>query len=303
MRVKLLGTAAGGGFPQWNCACRNCRTFRDGTFTGKARSQLQVALTEDQNSWVLLNASPDIRSQIEAEPALQPRAVRDTPISAVVLTGAEIDQILGLLAMREFQEFRIYATSSVQQVLREDNSMFAALNRGPAEWREITPGAPFRLEFTNGTACCTPLSFGKHFPGYVPERRRQSLSSGEMSLGLMIQASSGRRVAFFPAVPTIDRALVTQLESADVILFDGTFWSDDELIQVRHAGPSARDIGHVPVFGPGGSLEMLAKLKCGRKIYVHVNNTNPMLDEAGPEYRQLREAGCEIAEDGWEFEL
>jgi pyrroloquinoline quinone biosynthesis protein B len=307
MHVKLLGTAAGGGFPQWNCACRNCRSLREGSFSGKSRTQLQVAISPDCEHWFLLNASPDIRSQIEGDPVFHPRdAVRATPISGVILTSADLDQVLGLLMLREFQQFRIYATAGLQQILREDNSMFAVLNRVPEQvrWVDVVPGQAFPLSSTSGKASLwsTPLSLGEHLPAYVSEQRRHDIRNSETLLGLVMQGSSGRRLGYFPAVPAIDPALLRELASADVVLFDGTFWVDDELNRIRGTGPTAREIGHVPVSGPGGSLQLLSGVKA-RKIYIHINNTNPMLDESGAEYRQVRAAGWEVGEDGWEFEL
>jgi pyrroloquinoline quinone biosynthesis protein B len=306
MRVKLLGTAAGGAFPQWNCACKNCRSLREGSFHGKSRSQLQVAISPDGTNWVLLNASPDIRTQIEAHPALHPRAgIRSTPILAIVLTTADLDQILGLLQLREFQKFQIYATRGLQLVIRDDNSMFAALNRTPGQvsWINTTPSEAFSLPFNGKTSiCCTPVSVGQHFPSYVSAQRRKSIPGDELLLGLMIKSSSGRCLAYFPSVPAIDAALQQNLAGADVVLFDGTFWSDEELCRIRGTGETSLAMGHVPIWGPGGSIERLSSLKA-RKIYVHINNTNPMLDESGPEYGQAHQAGWEIAEDGWEFEL
>lgn len=306
MRVKLLGTAAGGAFPQWNCACNNCRSLREGTFQGKSRSQLQVAISPDGNNWVLLNASPDIRTQIETDPDLHPRqGIRGTPLSAIVLTTADLDQVLGLLQLREFQQFQIYATAALQQIICHDNSMFGVLNRTPGQvsWIETAPGGTFSLP-CNGKAAirCTPVSVGQHFPGYVPEDRRKNIARDEVLLGLIIKSPSGQCLGYFPNVPSIDTALQLTLASADVILFDGTFWSDEELCRIRGTGETARVMGHVPVSGLGGSIERLSGLKA-RKIYVHINNTNPMLDESGPEYREVSEAGWEIAEDGWEFEL
>lgn len=308
MRVKLLGSAAGGGFPQWNCGCPNCRSLRDGTFRGKARTHLEVAISQDNRSWFLLNASPDIRQQIEAHPDLYASGeVRGTPVRGVILTSGDLDQILGLLMMREFQQFRIYATRSIQHILREDNSMFAVLNRVPeqVEWIEITPGRNFRLSAKDGTAnlCCTPVSLESHFPAYVAEQQRHNLASSEMLMGLLLRGASGRRLAYFPAVPKIDRPLLDYLENSEVVLFDGTFWSDTELRHVRGSGPTAREIGHVPISGADGSLRGLSRLSVARKIYVHINNTNPILDESSAEYRQVREAGWEIAEDQWELEL
>jgi pyrroloquinoline quinone biosynthesis protein B len=306
MRIKLLGTAAGGAFPQWNCACRNCRLLREGRFSGKARTQLQVAVTADDKSWFLLNTSPDIRLQMENDPVFQPTgAIRATPVSGVVLTSGDLDQVLGLLMLREFQKFRIFATRALQQILREDNSIFSVLNRDPDQvsWEEIAPGTSFALGSHDGQRlCCTPVSLDRHLPSYVPETRQRQLPADQTLLGLMIQSSSGRKLGYFPAVPSIRPALLRDLQSADVVLFDGTFWSNDELREIRGTGPTAREIGHVPVSGQDGSLAALSGLKA-RKIYVHINNTNPMLDQSSAEYRQVREAGWEIAEDGWEFEL
>jgi pyrroloquinoline quinone biosynthesis protein B len=305
MHVSILGSAAGGGFPQWNCACSNCRSLRNGSFSGKARSQLQVAISPDGQSWFLLNASPDIRCQIEACPSLHPRnGTRHTPISGILLTSADLDQVLGLLQLREFQPLTIRATASIRRILREDNSVFATLNRIPdqADWIDIVPGQPFQLSSGNAPLICHSFSLATHYPSYVSQERAARLVSAEASLGFMID-DQGRRLAYFPAVPDLDSQLLSTLGEADVILFDGTFWTDDELSSVRGGGPLAREIGHIPVSGPEGSLRKLAGLTNARRIYVHVNNTNPMLNESGPEYRQVRDAGWEVAEDGWQFTL
>lgn len=306
MRIKLLGTAAGGAFPQWNCACPNCRLLRADQFPGKSRTQLQVAVTTDNLNWFLLNASPDIRFQIEADPAFHPvGAIRTTPIRGVVLTSGDLDQVLGVLMLREFQKFRIFATAPLQQILREDNSMFSVLHRDPDQvsWEYITPGTPFALTSEDGQSlCCTPVSLGEHLPSYVSDVRRQRLKAEETLLGLVIESPTGGKLGYFPAVPAITPALVRHSQSMDVILFDGTFWSNDELKNVRGTGPTAREIGHLPVSGEDGSLTALSGIRA-RKVYVHINNTNPMLDESSAEHRQVLQAGWEIAEDGWEFEL
>ena len=307
MYVKLLGTAAGGAFPQWNCACRNCRRMREGGFLGKARTQLQVAISADNESWFLLNASPDIRSQIETNSVFQPQGTpRGTPITGVVLTGADLDQVLGLLMLREFQQFQIYATQAVERILREDNSMFAVLNRIPDQvtWLNIIPGRLFHLSSGREKTglSCTPVSLGEHVPAYISDDRRRHIPSGETLLGLIIQGESGRRLGYFPAVPEISRALLEELAEVDVVLFDGTFWVEDELTRIGGARPGAGAIGHIPVSGSGGSLQLLSGIEA-RKIYVHINNTNPMLDESGAEYQQVRATGWEIGEDGWEFRL
>ena len=309
MLVEILGTAAGGGFPQWNCACHNCRSLRLGTLSGKPRSQLQVAVSADGASWFLLNASPDLRAQIESHSFLHPRgAVRHSPISGVILTSADLDQSLGLLLLRELQPLQIYATASIRRVLREDNSMFAMLERaaGQARWNDIVPGASLELISTSGIGSgikCTPVSVSTRYPAYVTAKRAAELSSGEAVVGLIIESGSGKRLGYFPAVGKIDEGLLRQLDSVDVLLFDGTFWSDDELIKLQGGGQTARQMGHVPISSPEGSLDLLSKLQRPRKFFVHINNTNPMLDESGPEFQQARSKGWEIAEDGWRLEL
>jgi pyrroloquinoline quinone biosynthesis protein B len=314
MRIKILGSAAGGGFPQWNCACPNCSSLRAGTFRGKARTQTQVAISADSTSWFLLGASPDLRVQIEATPELHPRpqysgkAPRDSPIAGVVLLNADIDHVLGLLLLRELQPLRVHATKSVRRILTKDNSMFAMLQRVPdqASWIEFVPGAQFSLVSPSGGDSglrCRAIPLGAHFPAYVAPPRRSQLHPLESSLGLIVESSSGKRLAFLPAVPEIDKNVIKLLESANLILFDGTFWTADELINLQGSGQSSWDMGHIPVSAAAGSLAKLAHLGHRRKIYVHINNTNSMLNEAGPEYRQVREAGFEIAEDGWQFDL
>ncbi len=309
MRIKILGSAAGGGFPQWNCGCRHCAASRAGTFNGKSRTQTQVAVSNDGYTWFLLNASPDLRIQIEATPELHPRrAGRDSPIGGVLLTSADIDQVAGLLSLRELQPFRIYCTASIRRILQDDNTMFAMLNRVPGQvlWTEIGCDSSFPLLDVTGNdsgLCCTAVSLASHFPAYVSRERAAGLKAEESLLGLMLTSSSGKRMAYMPAVPAVDSALISRLETADLLLFDGTFWSDDELIRVQGSGATAREMGHIPVSGADGSLRALAGLRHPRKVFLHVNNTNPMLDESGPEYREVRAAGWEMAEDGSSFEL
>ena len=313
MQVKVLGAAAGGAFPQWNCACPNCAALRAGTFRGKSRTQTQVAITGDGSSWFLLGASPDLRIQIEATPELHPRAgLRQSPIAGVLLANADLDHTLGLLLLRELQPFRIQATASVRRIVREDNSFFHMLQRVPNQtvWSDFQLGNEFSLLDVRGKESgilCRAWSLSPHYPAYVTEERRAQLDSREASLGFILHsqdaASSSKstpRLAFLPAVPEIDDDLLEQLESCDMILFDGTFWSDDELIRVQASGQSALQMGHVPV---EFTLNKLAGLRRPRKIFLHINNTNPRLDEASPQYRQVRGAGWEIAEDGWQFNL
>ena len=307
MHIKILGSAAGGGFPQWNCNCRNCRSSRDGTLRGKPRTQTQLAVSADDRTWFLLNSSPDLRAQIEATPVLHPRNHgRNSPIGGVLLTSADIDQVAGLLSLRELQPFRIYCTPSIRRILQEDNSVFAMLNRvsDQVSWIDISCDGSFCLQAERGAGIkCSVFSLGSRFPAYVSRNRSLELNAEEASLGVIVESTSSKRLAYMPAVPVIDDSLLKRLEEIDLILFDGTFWSDDELIRMNVGGSMASEMGHIPVSGADGSLRKLAGLRRPRKVFVHVNNTNPMLDESGPEYREVRAAAWEVAEDGWSFDL
>jgi pyrroloquinoline quinone biosynthesis protein B len=309
MLVRVLGAAAGGGFPQWNCSCRNCRKLREGTFAGHPRSQTQLAVSADGLAWFLINASPDLRFQIEAFPPLHPRSnsPRDSPIHGVVLTSAEVDASLGLLLLRESQPLIVYATEGVKRVLVEDNSFFGVLRRqaDQARWRPVTPGEPFGLETIEGLPTgihCMPVATDATYPGYVTPERSSSLPEAQASIGLFFE-HQGNKLAFLPGSPTVDDEWIKQIETCDAILFDGTFWSDDELIRIQGTGRTARQMGHMPVGGPDGSLERFSGLEGPRKIFIHINNTNPMLDESSDEHRQVTAAGWELARDGMELEI
>ena len=309
MRVRILGSAAGGGFPQWNCACANCRAVRAGTFHGKPRTQTQIAISEDGLLWFLLGASPDLRAQIEATPELHPRrGMRHSPIVGIALANADLDHVLGLLLLRELQPLRVYSTASVRLILREDNSMFGMLHRIPdqAKWTDFESGKEFSLCYAQSEDSglrCRAWSLRTHYPAYVTAERQSQLSPGEASLGFFIHSNSSSRFAYMPAVPQVDNALLAELDACDVLLFDGTFWSNTELMRVKddpRTGQTALQMGHVAV---EETLVELAGLRRPRKIFIHINNTNPMLDEASAQFRQVRDAGWEIAEDGWQFDL
>jgi pyrroloquinoline quinone biosynthesis protein B len=279
---------------------------REGTFRGKPRSQTQIAITQDRRSWFLLGASPDLRMQIESIPELHPReGLRQSPIAGVVLANADVDHVLGLLLLRELQPLRIYATSSVQRIVNEENAMFKMLQRTPDQvaWTQFHSGQEFSLCNPRGEDSgikCWPRSLSTHYPAYVTEERQLQLAPDEASLGFFLQSPTNKRLAYFPAVPQLEDRLLEEFNRCDVLLFDGTFWSDDELIRVQGSGQTARQMGHIPV---EETLAKLAEVRRPRKIFLHINNTNPMLDEASPQYRQVRGAGWEVAEDGWQFDL
>ena len=302
MRVRVLGSAAGGGFPQWNCACSNCRRVRESSFPGRTRTQVQLAWSAPSGDWTLLNASPDLRSQIEATSELWPRDGRRSPIADVILTGAEVDQTLGLLLLREFHRFRIHATRSVRRILTEDNSLFGVLARFPGQvtWNDIALRRPFAV----GGACLEALPLSGSFPGFVGAERLAESNPEEAAIGLLITPESGvGTLAFLPGAGCVPDALLERLQSCEAILFDGTFWDNEEPTKIPGITRTARQMGHLPVSGPGGSLESLAQLQRPRKIYIHINNTNPILDEASDAYRAVRDAGWEVAWDGMEIDL
>lgn len=302
MRIHLLGTAAGGGLPQWNCCCINCQAARSNPTM--ARSQSQLAVSGDGGDWILVNASPDIREQLCRTPRLYPRAefgLRNTPVAGVVLTSADLDHVLGLLLMREFTPVSVFATESVLQVI-ESNAFFAMLQRMPGQRRTqalhhggaISPLAGMTI---------TPIELQGNFPMYVPQDMRASLDTREMTLGLIFESSMRRRVAYLPALPALSSPLLDRIAGCDVLLVDGTVWSEDELQRLHPGTPSAREMGHMPIGGPDGSLMRLKDLNHVRRIYTHINNTNPILIAGSPQQNDVLDAGFEIASDGMEIVL
>lgn len=312
MQVNILGSAAGGGFPQWNCACSNCSRLRSGKLRGQSRTQVQLALSLDDKHWCLINASPDLRTQIEATPELQPsqlahQQTRTTPISAVVLTNGDLDQTLGLLLLREFQPVEIYATPSVHKILTEENSFFRMLQRvrPQAVWHGIVPDTGFDLSAeTEKSVRFTPIPLPGRFPEYVSPEVSTMLPPSEAVFALEIQSlATGKKMIYCPGLPQISEDLVARFASCDLLLVDGTFWSDDELIRTAGANRTARQMGHVPISGDSGSLEQLREVTRPRKIYTHINNTNPILDEDSAETAQVTAAGWTVAHDGMSFDL
>lgn len=299
----MLGSAAGGGFPQWNCGCANCRGIRSGTIRAAPRSQAQLALSADNQHWFLLGASPDLRYQIESFSELHPRnSGRNSPICGVVLACADLDHTLGLLLLREWHQFDVYSTGAVRHVLLDGNSIFRLLERMPGQvrWHDVPPGSQFALMSRDGCTSGISITFVP-LPGNLPAYARGGQNAEAVS-ALIVQSPAGVRLAYVPGLPALTDALEAELAGCDVILIDGTFWTDDELVRSEPHGKPARDIGHLAVSSPQGSMTRLQGLK-SRRIYIHINNTNPMLDEDSPQYRHLREAGWELAYDGMELQL
>jgi len=310
MRVKVLGSAAGGGFPQWNCGCANCSGFRNGALKARLRTQAQVAVSPDPAHWFLLNASPDLRQQILATPELSvaPSSLA-SPISTVLLTSADVDCVMGLLHLREFQPLHIYSTLSVRRILTEENSLFRVLARSnpPVRWdslsldRIIPLTPPSSPGAKDGFFCkAVPLLGG--FPDYVSDSLKGSFPPEEAVIGLQL-VHKEKRFFYAPSVSGIGDDWQRSVEESDLALLDGTFWKDDELIQAKRSRRTARDMGHLPLWGERGMLKRPFRLGKTRRVIIHINNTNPVLNEESPEHRAVREAGWEIAYDGMEFNL
>jgi pyrroloquinoline quinone biosynthesis protein B len=303
LRIRVLGSAAGGGFPQWNCGCPNCTGLRSGSLRATARRQESVAVSADGRDWFLLNASPEIREQIESFPPLWPRKLRDSPIAGIVLTNGDLDHGLGLLSLRESYPITVYATEAVHRGFTEGNVLYRTLERfdGQVTWKQLALDARRTL---GGDA--SPLDV---IPFAVPGKRPVHLegrgpASDEDNIGLLIRDNSAHRViAYVPAAaawtPTLDRLLA----SVDAVFFDGTFWSSAELISNGVGTKRAEDMAHLPVGGPMGGLTHLSRLSAARRILIHINNTNPLLRHDGPERAETIAGGIEIAFDGMEIVL
>jgi coenzyme PQQ biosynthesis protein B len=297
LRAVVLGSAAGGGFPQWNCRCPVCRLAWEGDARVRPRTQASLAVSADGRRWVLLNASPDLRAQLAATPPLQPQgAVRGSPIEAVVLTGAEVDQIAGLLHLRERQPFTIYGTTATLGIIGE-NPIFRVLAPDVVERHVVALEQPFSAA---GIEVELFAALGK-VPLYLEQGNPQTMEESGTNVGVELQAG-GTRLAFVPGAAAVTPALRTRLERADVVLFDGTLFTDDEMIRNGSGSKTGRRMGHMPIDGADGSLTALADLSA-RRLYVHINNTNPILIDGSPERRRIEAAGFKIAEDGMEIAL
>jgi pyrroloquinoline quinone biosynthesis protein B len=296
--IRVLGSAAGGGFPQWNCGCDNCRAVRNGSSAFRARTQESLAVSADGDAWFLLNASPEIRSQIEAFERLWPRAERHSPIAGLLLTNGDLDHCLGLFSLRESHPLAVYATASVRDGIVKTNVIYRTLERFPGQvtWHSLTLAE--ELPLGDGalrvTAVATPGKLPLHLEGVG------SASPGD-NVGFVIRDTrTGGRLAYFSGVAGPSAELLRALDGANIVFFDGTFWSSDELIRAGLGKRRAEDMAHWPVGGEGGSLELLARQRGGAYL-IHVNNTNPVLREDGPERLAVRRAGVEVAHDGLEL--
>ncbi|MBT3046787.1 MAG: pyrroloquinoline quinone biosynthesis protein PqqB [Candidatus Thiodiazotropha sp. (ex Clathrolucina costata)] len=304
MLIHILGSGAGGGFPQWNCNCTNCLGVRAGTINATPRTQSSITLSADGEDWVLFNASPDIRQQLASFPPLQPgRRIRDTAIRAIVLVDAQIDHTTGLLMLREHTEpWDVYCTRAVHDDLTSGYPIFNILShfRG-VNWHEIgTDQARFTIPGIEGiTFNAVPLK--SEAPPYSPHRH--NTVPGD-NIGLRVDnLESGKNLFYAPGLGELEPHVIPFMEDADCLLVDGTLWIDNEMISAGISDKHGKEMGHLDQSGAGGIIEILSGLSKPRKILIHINNTNPILLQDSPQRQALDRAGIEVSYDGMEIEL
>ncbi|MFK3663748.1 pyrroloquinoline quinone biosynthesis protein PqqB [Ochrobactrum teleogrylli] len=297
-RAIVIGAAAGGGLPQWNCGCENCRLARLGLPDGiMPQTQSSLAVTSDGDSWALLNASPDLRQQLINTPALHPRALRDSPIKTVLLTNGDIDHIAGVLTLREKQPFRLVMTAAIRDILAA-NPIFNALDPAFVTQEIVALNEPFML---------VPGIEARLFsvPGKVPlfmeSENPDTALEGEQTVGVEL-ITVRHRIYYIPGCALLRDDLKARISGADILYFDGTLFTDDEMIKSGTGIKTGQRMGHMSISGNEGSLKALAKVAARRKIYVHINNTNPVWRD-GPERELVEDNGFEIAFDGKEISL
>jgi pyrroloquinoline quinone biosynthesis protein B len=304
VKIRVLGSAAGGGFPQWNCNCPNCRGHRTGTLRARARTQSSIAVAAGE-AWALGNASPDILAQLQANPDLQPgRAIRDSAIAAIVLVDGQVDHTTGLYMLREaVRPWPIWCTDSTFADLTRGNPVFGVLDHfcGVQRRRIDLEGEGFRVEGLPGVRWRGLPVASKPAP-YSPNR--ESPIPGDNIALAIEEEGSGKSVLYAPGLGAIDESVWRAMQSAACVLVDGTFWTDDEMVRLGISSKRARDIGHLPQSGAGGMLEWLDRLpSTTRRILIHINNTNPILDEDSAQSAELARRGIEVARDGMEITL
>jgi pyrroloquinoline quinone biosynthesis protein B len=302
LRVVLLGTAAGGGFPQWNCWCAVCRVGRSDPRRAHPRTQSSAAISADGERWFLLNASPDVRDQLLCLPGPIPTGVRHVPIEGIVTTDAELDHTLGLTLLREARSLQLYATAAVTRILETDSSILP-VTRAFAEVTvsEITSQLRSELRYRDGAP--SGLAITPFLVPAGPPRFAGSDQPGH-TIGIIVDDSTtGGSMAFVPGCGGLDESLLDPIAATDLVLFDGTFWSDDELVTLGISQRRAREMDHLPVSGRDGSLARLSSLSRPETVYTHINNTNPMLLEDSPERAAVERAGIAVGVDGMTFTI
>jgi len=294
----VLGAAGGGGFPQWNCRCHGCKLAWANDQRAKPRTQASLAVSADRENWVIINASPDLRAQLLATPALQPRAgSRGSPIAAVILSGAEVDQVAGLLTLRERQGFSLFATAETLATLKA-NSIFNVLAEGVVTRKAVSLDVPFALP---GGLAAELFAIPGKVALYLESSNPALAAETGANVGVEV-VSGPLRLVYVPGAAAMTPALHERITRADIVLFDGTLFTDDEMMTSGTGDKTGRRMGHMPVNGADGTLAALAGLSC-RRVLTHINNTNPILIDGSAERRKVEAAGFEVAEDGMEIVL
>ncbi|MBE0439571.1 MAG: pyrroloquinoline quinone biosynthesis protein PqqB [Gammaproteobacteria bacterium] len=304
MFIHVMGSGAGGGFPQWNCNCVNCKGVREGTIKARRRTQSSIAISANGTDWILFNASPDIKKQIDDFPALQPgRAVRDTGISAIVITDAQIDHTTGLLTLREhIAPWEIYTTEAVRQDLTTAYPLFNILGhfRGINHHEIATDESSFTIPSAQGLIF-TAVPLNSEAPPYSPHRH--NTVPGD-NIGMKIEDTrTGKNLFYAPGLGEAEPHVLEYMRNADCVLVDGTVWTDDEMSHEGISDKRALEMGHLDQSSEGGIMDILKSMERPRKILIHINNTNPILNEESPQRKTLEAAGIEASYDGMEFEI
>lgn len=304
MKIQVLGSGAGGGLPQFNCNCDNCKAYREGKKSVKRRTQSSIALSEDGEDWVLCNASPDILEQIHNSPFLHPKEKRETKIKAVVLNDAQIDHTTGLLMLREGCPHQVYCTKEVHEDLNTSFPIFNMLthwNGGGLKWNEIVP---------NNQAFTIPVMPNHEFyavpliSNAPPYSKYRDIPRDGDNIGIIVvNKKTNKKLFYLPGLGVLENHVFEAMKDADVILIEGTLWTNDEMIKGNFSSKLGTDMGHMPLSGEGGLIEVLDTLEKPRKILIHINNTNPILDEENDEYKELISHGIEVSYDGMSIEI
>jgi pyrroloquinoline quinone biosynthesis protein B len=296
LRAIILGAAAGGGLPQWNCGCENCNLARSGHIP--AQTQSSLAVSPDGKNWAILNASPDIRTQLGNTPVLYPTGLREVPIQSVLVTNGDIDHVAGLLTLREMQPFTLFATQSIQDVIAQ-NPIFDALNASVVTRAPISLNQTFDL--VPGLQA-TLFSVPGKVPLYLEGEHVETELVGEQTVGVALSAQ-GKTAYYIPGCAALTPELRARLDEADLLFFDGTLWHDTEMVQAGLGQKTGKRMGHMSMDGPDGSIAGFADMKIGRKVFIHMNNTNPVLRPDSAENARARAKGWTIGQDGMEITL
>jgi len=302
VHIVLLGTAAGGGFPQWNCWCPTCRAARSAPHRAARRRQSSTAVSVDGERWFLLNASPDVREQVDCLPGPTPAGVRHVPVEGIVATDAELDHTLGIVLLREARHLQLFVTRAVRLILERDSRILPMTQAfARVDVHEMQLGQSIPLRYRSGESSGITIE-PFQVPAGPPRFAREESPGHTVGLILMDEGSGGS-CAYVPGCGELDQAMLDRIGETDLLLFDGTFWTDDELISLGIGDSRAREMDHQPISGADGSLSQLATLSRPRKVYTHINNTNPMLLEGSPQRSLVERAGVEVGSDGMSFSI